>query len=809
MGSKIYRFFVAVMILGLLGVFHYMDLNNQDHSSSVTVRASESYTQADVLDQGDVQNSSDENADKQIVRSLFAQRILDQFNDATVIDSVELLDPDGIVVRKEVILTEMKYPLIRREIHFQFDKTLNEWFPIEGHAYVADQVLMGLKAGETMTSLFSILDELDAQVLHSFQGGNHYLIKFKSKNVDSVEKVMTALRLYGQISYVEPNFIRLSSYIPNDSRFHEQWALHNEGRSGGRIDADIDAVEAWDLTLGEPHVIVAVIDSGIDSNHPDLVASIYHNPSEQRNGRDDDSNGLVDDVSGWNFAASGNGNNDTTDTSDSHGTHVSGTIAARGDNNQGVVGVCPNARILPVKVLDEDGGYVSDFVKGIDYAVQMGAAVINISLGGSGYSQSEQNVFNRTEAAGVLVVVASGNDGINLDISPDYPTSYPNANIISVLATNRLDQFEDYSNYGASSVDLAAPGSEILSTYAGNKYRYFDGTSMSAPHVAGVAALIKSVSPGWTAIQVKEAILTTVDLHPSLNGKCITGGRVNAQRAVNYAMQNLFVPAGSQIAIRSNTNLKYVIPEPSLGNRLLASSINLGTDAIFYAIFVSPGRYAFRSYSNGLHVSAQSGGEGELATVSNSVGNWEIFKPIMLQKNLYAFRANANGRVVTAESAATAPLIANRDVVGGWEAFIVEPIRPLPPGSKVVLQAGANGRFVSLNASGQLVAQATVAGSNSIFTVGLSDDGYITLQSQAGLFVSADEQGAAPLIANRDAIGDWEKFLVLYHGEKQVVLRAKVNNKLVSADNTEDSILIANRTEVSQSEVFYVSLVND
>ena len=838
--GTIYRLFVTTMVLALLGVFLYMDhvykTDPTIHGKSVVASTNSPEAVVDASNNGQPINALEE-----VQESRFAQRLLDQFDDVTVVDAVESVGSDGILVRKEVMLTQMKYPLIRREIHFQMDETSGEWVPIEGHAYVADQVMMGLNDGETLESLDPILHQLNAEIIQSFEGGNHFLLRFKSRDVDSVDEAISTLKLYSFVDYAEPNYLRVSTYIPNDSRFGELWALDNQGGYGGRLDADIDAPEAWGITFGERSVIVAVTDTGIDNSHPDLQESIYRNSVEVLNGLDDDHNGYVDDVAGWNFSAEDNGNNNTQDYSASHGTHVSGIIAAKGDNNQGVIGVAPGVSLLPVKVLDENGGFLSDFINGIDYSISMGASIINVSLGGNDFSLAEKTVFDRAEAKGVLVVVAAGNEGQDVGASPEYPGGYDNDNIINVLASNRLDQFEPFSSYGASAVDVAAPGRQILSTFLGNDYRFFKGTSMSAAHVSGIAALVKSVNPSWRAPQLKEAIMNTVDQQPSLIGRCVSGGRVNAYKAVCYAAERSFFPTGSQVAIRSDVNLRYVNPDPAQGNQLVASGMQIGDRQIFYSYKVSPGRYAFQSFANGLFVTAGTGGNEPLAASRASVTEWEIFAPLLTTQTIdtfiasgsgtvgggsplnptlvdsgplaallingdqYAFRASANSRIVTAGDASN-PLMASRTTIGQEETFTVEAVRPLPPGRRIVLQSAVTGQFVSFNEFGQLVARDSVAGMPNIFKVGLTEDGYITLKSVVlDRYVSA---GAGPMSANSLEIGDAEKFLGLHYAQReleQVLLRSKGSGGLVSL--SDGQLLIANGQQPDPLEAFNLHLL--
>jgi thermitase len=340
------------------------------------------------------------------------------------------------------------------------------------------------------------------------------------------------------VEYAEPDFQLLPAQsTANDPDYPKLYGLNNTGQTGGTSDADIDAPEAWDLTTGSLDTTVAVIDTGVDINHPDLKGNIWTNPDEVAgNGEDDDGNGYVDDVHGWDFY-----NNDKTvfdaGDGDSHGTHVAGTIAAQGNNSVGVVGVNWQASIMPLKFLGPSGGYTSDAVEAIDYAVAEGVDVSNNSWGGSGKSLALQDAIARADAAGHLFVAAAGNggsDGIgdDNDTAPSYPASYDNSNIISVAATDKSDALAGFSNFGDLTVDLGAPGVRVLSTLPGNTYGAYSGTSMATPHVTGVAALIQSQSPSLSDAQVKTRILDAAKRVPSLEGKTVTGGRLNAARTL-------------------------------------------------------------------------------------------------------------------------------------------------------------------------------------------------------------------------------------------------------------------------------------
>jgi subtilisin family serine protease len=271
-----------------------------------------------------------------------------------------------------------------------------------------------------------------------------------------------------QVEYAEPNYLRYAtSTTPDDTFFTELWGLNNTGQdvngTSGTADADIDAPEAWAITTGSSNVVVAVIDSGIDFNHPDLAPNIWQNPGETPdNTIDDDGNGYIDDMQGWDFVD--NDNNPIDPNSDSHGTHVAGIIAAKGNNTAGITGVCWTATIMPIRFLDTFGsGSIADEIAAIDYAIDNGAKIINASFGDYNYSQTEYDAISRANAAGVLLVAAVGNDGINGDIFPNYPSGYDLDNIIAVAATNQNDALAWFSNYGATSVDVAAPGIDVYS----------------------------------------------------------------------------------------------------------------------------------------------------------------------------------------------------------------------------------------------------------------------------------------------------------------------------------------------------------
>jgi hypothetical protein len=398
---------------------------------------------------------------------------------------------------------------------------------------VAHELIVGFRHGASALERRHAVQAVDGKVERRLHGIGASLIRVPGRTRPAADR----LERRGAVRYAEPNFVLSVDAAPDDPDFGQLWGLDNAGQlvgfSFGTPDADIDAPEAWDVTTGGGPV-VGIVDTGIDMAHPDLAANVWRNLGEscagcRTDGVDNDGNGYVDDWRGWDYA------NDDNDPSDDngHGTHVAGTVGAVGDNGVGVAGVNWSARLMALKFIGADGnGTTADAIDALMYAADNGAAVTNNSYGGPELSQAFADAVAVADARGSLVVAAAGNNGSSNDATPQYPASFDSPNVVSVAATNNRDQRAWFSNYGASSVDLGAPGDSIYSTWPGGGYQTLSGTSMAAPQVAGAAALAEARFPGATPGGIKALLLRTVDPIPALAGKTASGGRLNVNSAV-------------------------------------------------------------------------------------------------------------------------------------------------------------------------------------------------------------------------------------------------------------------------------------
>jgi subtilisin family serine protease len=345
-----------------------------------------------------------------------------------------------------------------------------------------------------------------------------------------------------EVEYAEPNFIYQHDAVSNDTYYTNgsMWGVSGDALNPANQFGS-QANEAWaNNHTGSKTVHVGVIDEGAMYNHTDLAGQIWTNPYDPVDGLDNDGNGYKDDIHGWDFDRNDNSTFDGAD--DDHGTHVSGTIGAKGGNGSGVAGINWNITIITAKFLGKRGGTTANAIKAIDYITDLKTRhglllpATNNSWGGGGFSQSLQNAIERANSANILFIAAAGNGGgdgkgDNNNTVANYPSNYPNANVIAVAALTSTGALASYSNYGSNTVDIGAPGSGIVSTVPSRSgtsaYASYSGTSMATPHVTGGAALYAASNPGASAATIKQAILSSAVTTPSLSGKCVTGGRLN------------------------------------------------------------------------------------------------------------------------------------------------------------------------------------------------------------------------------------------------------------------------------------------
>ncbi|MBN2425892.1 MAG: S8 family serine peptidase [Calditrichaceae bacterium] len=415
------------------------------------------------------------------------------------------------------------------------------------------ELLISFTEGVSETEIQDLLNSYEFEKIKQFKiVPNTYLVRQKSVSTrtmatqneyDQLHTIKNQIDRESSVQLSSMNFRYYAIKTPNDPGLQGVYAMNNTGQTGGTTDADIDAVEAWDVNTGRKDIIVGIIDTGVDYDHPDLINNIWKNPGETpSNGIDDDGNGYIDDIYGWDWAYS---DNDPSDYC-GHGTHCAGTVGAVGNNGEGVAGVCWNVKIMALKFLDDYGsGYSSNAISALEYAANMGAHLTSNSWGGGSYDVMLETAIANSN---ILFIAAAGNSGTNNDYNPHYPSSYEVDNIIAVAATDHNDLKADFSCYGLTSVDLAAPGVNILSTkpdkptdisfgspgwgLSSTYYGVISGTSMATPAVSGAAALIYSRNPSISWQEAKAALMDNVDLIPSMSGMTVTGGRLNVFNAV-------------------------------------------------------------------------------------------------------------------------------------------------------------------------------------------------------------------------------------------------------------------------------------
>lgn len=425
------------------------------------------------------------------------------------------------------------------------------------HQFVEGEVIVKFKAGisSAASRQASLLSVAQAQVLETIRSsevtsgaggrqsetGSLVLATSKLGTVEAIAQ----LKKLPEVEYAEPNFIYQHFDIPTDPYFANGslWGMYGDKSTPANAYGS-QAAEVWGQNTGSSSVYIGIIDEGYMYTHPDLQDNAGTNPGEVAgNGIDDDGNGYVDDVYGWDFDGRDNSVFDGVD--DDHGTHVAGTIGARGNNGIGVAGVVWTVKLMNAKFLGKRGGTTANAVKAVDYFTDLkirhsiNVVATSNSWGGGGFSQALKDAIERANAADILFIAAAGNSSVDNDAAPHYPSSYSNANIISVASIDKTGALSGFSNWGSSSVDIGAPGSGIYSTVPRRSqgqviagYASYSGTSMATPHVSGAAALYVSLNPGASASTIKTAIMDAAEATGSLSGKCVTGGRLDVGKWV-------------------------------------------------------------------------------------------------------------------------------------------------------------------------------------------------------------------------------------------------------------------------------------
>src|SRR5690349_10175416 len=422
---------------------------------------------------------------------------------------------------------------------------INAASPATTSSTSADEVLVRYRADTSVSERAAVSRDLGLRVVRGSADQRNQVVL---GNGESSATVRRELEGDPRVEAVAPNYEReLADQITDEPSFDLEWGLDNTGQhitgaqsQTGIADVDIDGLEALRITTGSPSLVVAVIDDGVDFSHPDLSGRAWTNPGEAgplaSNGVDDDHNGFIDDVHGWDFCNDDKSVHDAGQ--DGHGTHVAGTIAASLDGT-GVVGVAPSIKIMALKFISNTSCGTDDMaVNAIAYAASFGVPIINASWGGTAKSAVLDAAISDSNA---LFVAAAGNAGRNIDSSAYdfYPAESNVANILSVAAIDQRGALADFSNYGSATVDVAAPGTNIISTYPTQTgcpspcYAWAEGTSMAAPHVTGVAALGLSASPGLSTAALKSRIMTRGTTLAGLVGKTVTGKLVNALHVVD------------------------------------------------------------------------------------------------------------------------------------------------------------------------------------------------------------------------------------------------------------------------------------
>lgn len=472
--------------------------------------------------------------------------------------------------RERLVRSDIQERLLLVREDWQDDAAAGRWLIRGRSIHLADQMIVRVREGVRRDRLQAELGAAGMSLLKAV-AKDLYTVRIAG-GLDSHERALAAFNeMRDLVREAEPDGVGFGAGMPDDSSFSVQWGHHNTGQSGGAVDADVDAPEFWDLLEATPGLVVAVLDSGLNMTHPDLLGLAWAHAGETAgDGIDNDGNGRVDDVNGWDFV---NGDNNPTDDH-GHGSNVTGIIAATRNNSTGVAGMIGGVKVVVCKILNaSNSGLTSNLIAATTYARLLGVPVMNLSLQNYPFSSSLNTEFTACQTAGILLSICAGNQGVDNDVTPNYPSCYTHDNIIAVGNHDRSDARYSGSNYGDVSVDLFAPGTSILSPVLGTAYTNYTGTSQATPYVTAVALAIKHLNPSWQAAEIKNSILASVVTRPAYGGVCLTGGRLNAVTALSHAVRQLPLRDSDEdgysnlmeYAVGTRLDSAHVRPQISLG----------------------------------------------------------------------------------------------------------------------------------------------------------------------------------------------------------------------------------------------------
>lgn len=464
-------------------------------------------------------------------------------------------------------------------------------------AFADGEVLVKFKSGVKRAEIAQTNAAMGANLLETL--GDTRWVRVRIPEGLTVEKAVEKYREFGEIEVVQPNFYYRLAATPNDPQYTNT-GLYGLGK--------ISAPAAWDLTTGSATVVVADIDTGMRYTHEDLAANAWTNAGETpNNGLDDDGNGFADDYYGYDFRY----NDPDPADENGHGTHTAGTIGATGNNGIGITGVNWNVKLMTIKIYSASGTDSTSamLVNAYNYIRMMKQRGVNIRVTNNsyadcpeacGYDQATKDALDALGEAGVLNVFAAGNNGRNIETQPIYPASYDSPHILTVASSTSTDARSGFSNFGATSVDLAAPGSGVYSTYNGSNTSYasLSGTSMATPHVAGAAALLSAYNPNLSAASLKATLMNTVDVLAAWNGVVKSGGRLNVQRALtnqticsfNLSQTNLIAPTKGgyfTVNVTAAQNCDYAVKSGANWISVSSSKISSGSGAVTFRVSTS------------------------------------------------------------------------------------------------------------------------------------------------------------------------------------------------------------------------------